>query len=118
MNLVRPISNSFPFLSIATDSLVQLMRTHHPKLLTSYEDYKTELFRLRGVVERGLCETSTSNSICSLHSVGSASGLNGDSSSGFHSGHQRDASDASSTSLDNNEPLEAVLRKRTAAVKG
>ncbi|KAM7536268.1 hypothetical protein Aperf_G00000085382 [Anoplocephala perfoliata] len=53
--------------AITPNYLVQVMKTNHPKLLTSYEDYESEMERVQGHPNRGLSEASSfSRPICNL----------------------------------------------------
>ncbi|KAM7536537.1 hypothetical protein Aperf_G00000085421 [Anoplocephala perfoliata] len=91
--------------------LVQVMKNNHPKLVTIYEDYKSELKRLHDQPDRGLAETSSSSS-----SIYSLYGLDSNEETVTTSNlvlHKREASNASSTtSLDETSPPETDTRKR------
>ncbi|VUZ43024.1 unnamed protein product [Hymenolepis diminuta] len=95
--------------TITPTYLAQALSKHHPKLVASYEDYKSELNRLRGQPDRCFSEvSSSSNSICSLYSL-----ENNEEISTVQLGRKRDASNASSTdSFEEKNPLENDLRKR------
>ncbi|KAL5965791.1 hypothetical protein TSMEX_006486 [Taenia solium] len=84
------------------------MHDHHLKLVSIYEDYKNELSRLRGQSERAISETSsTSNSICSLLSLGTEEVA-------FKPGHRREASNTSiaSSTISLEQTAETDLRNR------
>ncbi|VDM30294.1 unnamed protein product [Hydatigera taeniaeformis] len=88
--------------------LAQTMNTHHLKLVSIYDDYKNELSRLRGQPERAISETSsTSNSICSLLSLGNEEVV-------FKPGHRREASNTSvaSSTVSLEQAVETDLRNR------
>ncbi|EUB54996.1 Lysophosphatidylcholine acyltransferase [Echinococcus granulosus] len=95
---------------ITPDYLAQAMSSHHPKLVSIYEDYKNELIRLRGQSERAISETSsTSNSICSLYSSSTEE-------VDFKPGHRREASNTSvaSSTVSLEQAAETDLRNRVA----
>ncbi|KAL5105999.1 Lysophosphatidylcholine acyltransferase [Taenia crassiceps] len=88
--------------------LTQAMNNHYLKLVSIYEDYKNELSRLRGQSEQPISETSsTSNSICSLLSLGTEEVA-------FKPGHRREASNTSiaSSTISLEQTAETDLRNR------